>query len=76
MGSLIIYPNPVYDVLNISNPTVINFVKIYNFLGQCLFNTSPNGLTSSINMTQFTAGTYFVEIDSEAGKKITKVIKK
>jgi hypothetical protein len=76
MGSLIIYPNPVYDVLNISNPTIINFVKIYNLLGQCLFTVNPNNLTSSINMTQFTVGTYFVEIDSEAGKKITKVIKK
>ncbi|MCX6172719.1 MAG: T9SS type A sorting domain-containing protein [Flavobacterium sp.] len=76
MDSTRIYPNPVDDILNISNTTIINFIKIYNNLGQCLFSSSPNSVSSIIDMNQFTTGIFYVEIESEVGKKTIRVIKK
>jgi hypothetical protein len=74
-NSLKVFPNPVEAVLNISNSTIINSVKIFNLLGQCLISDFPNALTSSINMNQLPKGTYCVQIEAVEMKKNIKVIK-
>ena len=74
-NSLKVFPNPVEEVLNISNSTIINSVKIFNLLGQCLISDFPNALSSSINMNQLPKGTYCVQIEAVEMKKNIKVIK-
>jgi hypothetical protein len=76
LASLKIYPNPFEDVVNLSNTTLINAVKVFNILGQCLFTTYPNSLTSSITMQQFPSATYFIQIESEGKRGVVKIVKK
>lgn len=76
MNSLLVYPNPVEDVVNVSNLAIIDSVKIFNILGQCLVTVYPNALTSSISMNQMPPATYYLQIEAEGRKSMAKVIKK
>ncbi|MEY4085702.1 MAG: hypothetical protein RL074_1489, partial [Bacteroidota bacterium] len=73
---IVVFPNPVEDVLNVSNSNIINSIKIFNLLGQCFITVFPNDLTYSINMSELPRGTYSVQIETVGGKKYIKVIKK
>ena len=74
--SLKYYPNPVSDVLTLSNDNEITEVSIYNFLGQKVVSLNPNSITSSINMSSLLPSAYIVEVISEGNKATFKVIKK
>lgn len=76
VNSLKIYPNPAEDSINISNATIIDLVKIFNVLGQCLLETHPNSLTTTVNINQFPSATYFIQIESEGKKSVIKIVKK
>jgi hypothetical protein len=76
VNSLKIYPNPAEDSINISNATIIDSVKIFNLLGQCLLEIHPNSLTSAVDISQFLPATYFIQIESEGKKGVVKIVKK
>ena len=57
-----LYPNPANDILNLSSEEVIRFVSVYNFTGQLLFKANPESLTTKINTSGYTNGTYFVKL--------------
>ncbi|MGC4041186.1 MAG: M1 family aminopeptidase [Flavobacterium sp.] len=69
-----VYPNPVNSILTIDYPDAIDAIVVFNELGQRL----PASLINSnqINFSQFSPGTYFVEITSQGKTKKAKVIKR
>ena len=70
-----IYPNPVTDILNLEAQETINFVSISNVLGQVLFNSNVDALETSIDLSSYAKGTYFVKVqigNSVITKKIIK----
>ncbi|WP_310380017.1 T9SS type A sorting domain-containing protein [Flavobacterium sp.] len=74
-----IYPNPVSDVLNITNKNKIEItsLSIYNTLGQLvqtILNTDQT--TQEINVSQLSAGHYFIKINSDNGSGTTRFLKK
>ena len=76
MVNLKYYPNPVSDVLTLSNDNEISEVSIYNLIGQKVVSLNPNSITSSINMSSLLPSAYIVEVISEGNKTTFKVIKK
>ncbi|WP_310559312.1 T9SS type A sorting domain-containing protein [Flavobacterium sp.] len=70
----IVFPNPTNTILNIStnDKIIVQKAIIYNTLGQLLkiINTS-----STIDVSELKAGTYFISIESENGKSTQKFIK-
>lgn len=70
----IVFPNPTNTVLNISNNNInaVQKATIYNTLGQLMkiINNS-----STIDVSELKAGTYFISIESENGKSTQKFIK-
>jgi len=70
----IVFPNPTNTILNIStNDTiVVQKATIYNTLGQLIkiINNS-----STIDVSELKAGTYFISIEGENGKSTQKFIK-
>ena len=76
LNSLKIYPNPADDTITVASTTMVNCVKVFNILGQCLLETRPNSLTSTLNINQLPAATYFIYIESESGRSTAKFIKK
>lgn len=74
-AKFIFYPNPVKDVLNISNTTTISKIQVINFLGQEMIAKSINATEGQIDMSHLSSGTYLVKITSDNEVKTIKVVK-
>ena len=74
LGIAKIYPNPFENRLNIELTKKAN-VRVINSIGTEVFNQTMNGM-SSINFTDYNSGLYFVEIEINGEKQISKVVKK
>lgn len=76
-GSFSVYPNPVKDMLNISNSigAEINSVTVSDINGRTVKQVAVNGVESQINIADLNAGVYFVNINSNQGSLTKKVVK-
>jgi len=70
-NSFTIYPNPVQNVLFIETQQPIETVKIYNLQGQLI----TEGSTSRIDVSQLSAGLYFVQVAVAGKREIKKFVK-
>lgn len=70
--ALKLYPNPAQDVLyiNLEKGIKLNKVNIYNSLGQ--FVTSTKNL--KINTTNLTSGIYFIEVKTDKGSSVKRIV--
>ena len=66
--SLIIYPNPVKDILHISSDKPMHSIRIYNMYGTEVLQTVA---TNCINVSHLPSGIYMVRADN----KIVRIIK-
>lgn len=72
-NSIIIYPNPVFSMLQIetSNTLLFEKVTIYSTLGKLIFESSEK----QINLENLSAGIYFVEVITDKGVVTKKIVK-
>lgn len=76
MSNLVLYPNPVKDVLNVTSDVAITNLTICNLLGQTIQTVKVNSISAAINMSGLAAGHYLVTIERANGeKKVQKLIK-
>lgn len=66
-NSIVVYPNPVADVLNIIAPSLVISVAIYSTSGELIYTTSG----AKVGVDQLAGGTYFVTITTESGEQNT-----
>ena len=69
------YPNPIDDVLQLRADQNITHVSIYDLLGQELYQATLNTTETSIDMSSFPSGTYFVKVKIGQVEGTTKVMK-
>jgi len=69
-----IYPNPVKNELNIDliQGLQLQKVNIYNTLGQFIISSKK----SKIDTSNLTNSIYFVEVETDQGKSVKKIIVK
>jgi hypothetical protein len=70
---IVLYPNPVKDILTIQSPDVIDQVALYNILGKKLLSVARN--FQQIDVTFLPEGIYFATITTAKGKTVRKVVK-
>ena len=71
-----IYPNPSNDVVTVMVEEAGNYtVNIYNSVSKATSTHKINGNVVSIDLSNLPVGMYFVEITSENGKVVKKLIK-
>ena len=72
-----LFPNPTYDVLNISikENITISSINIYNTLGQLVLVIPNAKNTKTIDVSSLTTGNYFIKINSDKGTSNTKFVK-
>jgi len=70
---LIIYPNPATDEINISSPSDIINITIYNYVGQSVYSGNANSSNVKINTNNFEAGIYIIRIQTCKGIETQKV---
>jgi hypothetical protein len=73
-----LYPNPCIDHFTItSTVTKTAYITITNILGQCVYSKhcKPQGeLHEQIQMSTYPKGIYLVEVSTEKGKEIRKIV--
>lgn len=73
LNKITIYPNPLKDILRIESQETIKKVSIYNLLGSKLLEVQEN--FNEIAMADLPAGILLVEIETQKGVTVNKVIK-
>jgi hypothetical protein len=68
-------PNPVKNSLTIKASTIINCTSIYNMLGQLVKTSRYNQSEIVEDMSELTAGTYFIRVTSENRTEVFRVVK-
>ncbi len=72
-GELLVYPNPATDVINITSPSDISNVTIFNYVGQPVYSSNVNSSNVQINSNDFKAGIYIIRIQTCRGLETQKV---
>ena len=70
--NIVIKPNPVQDILTVSNLTGGGIIQIFSIQGKEIIRLQPSGNEVKVNMSQCAPGIYLLKI----GDKVTKIIKK
>ena len=71
-----VYPTVAEETITVSSDATISSVSIYNANGQKVGFKMVDGTQTSLNVSHLAAGTYFVATESDAGKSVTRFIKK
>jgi hypothetical protein len=73
-NNIIIFPNPVNDILQIESEKPIEKVAVYNSFGQLIFTKEnfPNA-DNKLNLEQIDAGIYFVKIRTQSSEVVQKI---
>jgi len=71
-NTVVLFPNPVVDVLNIISEQAIATVRIYNLAGQLVVRGNRN----YVDMSTLPRGTYVVRIVFENGAVVTRTVVK
>lgn len=69
------YPNPVNDVLNLSNSSEISTVRVLNLLGQEVMFKTVGTNSTQLDMTNLSAGAYIINLTIGDVEKSIKIIK-
>lgn len=75
-NELSVFPNPTSENLFIESEILVSNVKLFNMLGQMVFNQDLNVQKGEISLSQLSIGTYLLHVESEFGTEIRKVVKK
>lgn len=75
LKNVVLYPNPVKDILNINLDKNITAVALYNVLGQEVLAKFFNSNEIAFDISSLTSGTYFVKVVADNQVKTIKVIK-
>jgi len=76
LDEVLVFPNPVYDEMEITSKVIISDIEIYNVSGQLIL--SSNQLfqyKTSFDLSVLKQGVYFVNIKSESTNILKKFIK-
>ncbi len=73
--SLKYYPNPVKNILNLSNDKEISEVQVYNMLGQKVMSRTINAVNGQLDLAHLASGNYILKVDIDGISKTIKIIK-
>ena len=72
-SNFVIYPNPVQEMLTITNTEDVNQVSVYNLMGSSIYSESFNSSSNiRIDTRSLTSGYYFVSMITNKGNLISK----
>ncbi len=74
-NSVIIFPNPANDLLNVKLSQEFESVEITNMLGQLLYSNKVTDSFLQIDISSYTSGVYFIRLKGDNGVATKKFIK-
>jgi hypothetical protein len=73
---MMLFPNPVTDILTIQNGTEIISIKLFDLSGRLLAAMQVNSQVIDLDMRQYPGGIYFIRAVTANGVVTRKIIKK
>jgi LEA14-like dessication related protein len=70
---VMVYPNPATSVMNIQANENIKNIRVMNLAGQTVVSTAVDAERYQINASDFDAGIYFVQIETDNGITTQKI---
>ena len=70
------FPNPVNDKLLLRAQNKIQYIAVYNMLGQEVLRNIPEISTKNLDMSALEAGAYFVQVTINDKTKTIKIVRK
>lgn len=73
-----VYPNPTKNILNISainNAITIENIVVFDVVGKAILNQKANTPTTTIDLSNFAKGVYFVKVAGIGFEKMVKVLR-
>ncbi|WP_231850286.1 T9SS type A sorting domain-containing protein [Winogradskyella sp. PG-2] len=75
-SEVIIFPNPVSSVLNVSNNSLQDLkISIYDITGKLIKSKESNSQNIELDVRQNRTGVYFVNVASETKSSTYKIVK-
>jgi uncharacterized repeat protein (TIGR01451 family) len=68
-------PNPVKEILKVTNDSVIDTITVTSMLGQTVFEKSVNDIEATIDLSALNSGIYLVKTTSASASKTFKIAK-
>jgi hypothetical protein len=72
--ALMVYPNPATSRVNIKAGNEINSVRVYNHLGQLVYEAKGASRIMNLNTEQFNSGLYIFKVQTNDGLFVESVI--
>ncbi len=69
-----IYPNPSNGIVYINSPTLIESLTIYSAMGQMVLKQSPKSEYFQVDLSQFSEGVYYININTHNSIITNKII--
>jgi hypothetical protein len=75
-NSITVFPNPSTNMISIisNNNEIINTIKLYSVSGQLVYQEDVNFMATSLNITSFEDGYYFVVVSTDKGNYTNKFV--
>ena len=74
-NKLIIFPNPVRDILKLQSGNTIKSISLYDFYGHMLLKVQVEQETCELNLSNLPGGIYFIKVISSNTTFTEKIIK-
>ena len=74
-NSISIYPNPTNSFVNLTSRHVMESIKIFDIQGRLIVQKVLNTTQTSINISNYENGVYFIEANSPSGSMTERFIK-
>jgi hypothetical protein len=75
LSGLVAYPNPVNDVLTLTNDTDLDSVELYTITGQKVLFQLVNGTTATVHTAPLAKGVYILNAYAGNDKQAIKFVK-
>ncbi len=72
---LSIYPNPTTNKFTIQSDNILDYVRVYTSTGYILFEEKVFNQKIDFDLSEFSSGVYFIEIEYKGNKILKKIIK-
>jgi fibronectin type 3 domain-containing protein len=69
-----LYPNPATNAVSITSDFNMESVTVYNFAGQVVLTQKINNTTYRVNTSNFDAGIYLFQIQTEEGRIAKRIV--
>lgn len=69
-----VYPNPANDFLRINTNGNLNSIRIMNLVGQIIYESQIQNSNTTINISDFESGVYFIQVETTNGTTTQKIV--